>query len=59
MRARGGGLAAQPTHRIAERNIPPAALRLLVYPMLDPYASYSSRDDRRARIWDSRSNSFA
>ena len=52
----GGGLAAALALRAHDRGLPPPALQLLVYPMLDDRSALRAFDDAHHRLWDSTSN---
>ena len=52
----GGGLAAALVLRAHDRGLPPPALQLLVYPMLDDRTALREVDDRMHRLWNPASN---
>ncbi len=52
----GGGLAAALVLRAHDRGLPPPALQLLVYPMLDDRTVLRTVDDRLHRLWNPASN---
>lgn len=52
----GGGLAAALVLRAHDRGLPPPALQLLVYPMLDDRTTLRDVDDRLHRLWNPASN---